>query len=221
MSSEDCNDGDSAVNPAAVELCDGVDNNCDGNVDEGVTDPYWPDADGDGYGDEGSTPTEACEPPSGYVPNADDCNDADVAYNPDADESDCTDPNDYNCDGSVEYADADGDGYPACEDCNDADAAVNPGATETWYDGVDADCDGASDYDADVDGYDSADYDGDDCDDADDTINPGADDAWYDGVDSDCDGASDYDYDGDGYDSADYGGDDCDDLEALVNPGMS
>ena len=122
LSSEDCNDGDSAVNPAAVELCDGVDNNCDGNVDEGVTDPYWPDADGDGYGDEGSTPTEACEPPSGYVPNADDCNDADVAYNPDADESDCTDPNDYNCDGSVGYADADGDGYPACEDGNDAEA---------------------------------------------------------------------------------------------------
>ncbi|HCH65642.1 MAG TPA: hypothetical protein DFR83_22755, partial [Deltaproteobacteria bacterium] len=100
LSNEDCNDGDSAVNPAAVELCDGVDNNCDGSVDEGVTDSYWSDADGDGYGDEGSTPVEACEPPDGFVPNADDCNDADTAYNPDADESDCTDPNDYNCDGS-------------------------------------------------------------------------------------------------------------------------
>ena len=96
-------------------------------------------------------------------------------------------------------------------DCDDTDEDVNPDATETWYDGVDSDCDEASDYDADGDGYDSADHGGTDCDDTDSSTHPGATDADYDGVDSDCDGASDYDADGDGHDAAEFGGDDCDD----------
>jgi hypothetical protein len=104
-------------------------------------------------------------------------------------------------------------------DCDDTDAAVNPGATETWYDGVDTDCDGASDYDADADTHDSDGHSGTDCDDADAAIYPGAVDTWYDGVDSDCDGASDYDADADSYDSDSHGGTDCDDSAADINPG--
>ncbi|MCB9758329.1 MAG: putative metal-binding motif-containing protein [Alphaproteobacteria bacterium] len=111
--------------------------------------------------------------------------------------------------------DADGDGYTEAQgDCDDDDASANPDASETWYDGVDSDCDGGSDYDSDGDGYDL----GLDCDDGDASTNPDASETWYDGVDTDCDGGSDYDADGDGYDSAINGGTDCDDADASVSP---
>ncbi len=138
-------------------------------------------------------------------------------------------------------SDNDGDGYSACfADCDDYDSAINNGASETWYDGIDQDCDGLSDYDQDGDGDDDIAYggtdcddtdssvsgldvDGDgesscagDCDDDDDTINSSATEIWYDGVDQDCDGMSDYDQDGDGYDDVAYGGDDCDDLDSTT-----
>jgi len=177
----DCNDADAAVNPGATEVCNGVDDNCDGNIDEGVETTFYADADGDGYGDAGST-TSACSAPEGYVTDNTDCNDADAAVNPGATEV-CNGVDD-NCDGSIDegvetifYADADGDGYgdagsttSACSapegyvtdntDCNDADAAVNPGATEVCN-GVDDNCDGNIDEgvettfyaDADGDGY--------------------------------------------------------------------
>ncbi len=69
--------------------------------------------------------------------------------------------------------DADGDGYaaePEGDDCDDTDPAVNPGATEIWYDGVDSDCSGGSDYDADGDGSDAEAWGGSDCDDTDASI---------------------------------------------------
>ncbi|MEO0606521.1 MAG: MopE-related protein, partial [Myxococcota bacterium] len=98
--------------------------------------------------------------------------------------------------------DADGVANPLADcgglDCDDDDATVFPGATEIVYDGVDQDCDGASDFDADGDGIDSDAFDGDDCDDTDATVFPGAEEVFYDGVDQDCDGASDFDADGDG-----------------------
>ena len=120
----DCDDAESTVHPGAEDVCDGFDNDCDGVVDNGATSSTWyQDADGDGYGDDGVT-TTSCELPGGYAPVGGDCNDADPAYNPGADESDCADPNDYNCDGSVGYADRDGDGQAACNECDDGDAAV-------------------------------------------------------------------------------------------------
>jgi len=66
--------------------------------------------------------------------------------------------------------DADSDGYPGRVDCDDANASVNPAAFETWYDGVDSDCGGESDYDQDGDGADSADHGGTDCADSDPTV---------------------------------------------------
>ena len=208
--STDCDDGDSGVYPGAVELCDGLDQDCDGEVDEEAADrdTYYTDADADGYGDEDSA-TLACDAPEGTSRVPGDCDDADPAFNPSADESDCTDPTDYNCDGSVGYADADGDGFAACEECDDTDASHYPGAVETC-DLADDDCDGDVDEDDAIDAgtwYADADDDryGDpdviavsceqpdgyidnslDCDDGADSVYPGADEVCN-GVDDDCD----------------------------------
>jgi hypothetical protein len=86
----------------------------------------------------------------------------------------------------------------AAIDCDDEEKYVWPGAPDSWYDGIDADCDGASDYDQDGDGYvpDAfAPYEpglpSGDCDDTDRDAHPGAPDEPSDGVDADCDGADD------------------------------
>ncbi len=115
--------------------------------------------------------------------------------------------------------DADGDGFMGTDDCDDADDAVHPGAEETWYDGVDQDCSGTSDYDADGDGDDALEHGGGDCDDTDPATSSHAEENWYDGVDQDCAGGSDYDQDGDGHDATGYGGDDCDDTRSSTYPG--
>ena len=104
---------------------------------------FYLDADNDGYGNSDSSTTSCGNILPMYVSNADDCNDADAAINPD----------------TVWYADADSDGYgdsnspsiTACvqpngyvtvgNDCNDSDASTNPGAVEV-NDGFDNDCDG-------------------------------------------------------------------------------
>ena len=55
----DCNDFNENIRPTAVEFCDNVDNNCNDDIDEGVENTYYEDADMDGYGDI-NTPTMAC-----------------------------------------------------------------------------------------------------------------------------------------------------------------
>ena len=167
---EDCDDGNPDMHPAADELCDGKDNDCDGEVDEaGAADAntWYLDADGDTYGD----PTlgiVTCEMPQGYVQNDFDCNDDNEAINPDAVEA--CDEIDNDCDGTVDvgaedaftwYRDADGDTYGAdevsverCEeldgyviepgDCDDGRVDINPAANE-MCNGLDDDCDGETD----------------------------------------------------------------------------
>jgi len=198
----DCDDLLDWVHPGAAETCNGVDENCDGSVDEGAaagSSTWFADADGDGYGVPTPT-TVACAPPPGFAASADDCDDADPVIYPGAPES-CSSAVDSNCDGSVQAADADGDGHAACEDCNDNDPLVYPGAAETC-DGIDSDCDGSLvdfflDTDADLqpdcvdlddDGDGSADVD--DCGPLDATVFPGAPELC-DGIDSNCDAQAD------------------------------
>ena len=117
--------------------------------------------------------------------------------------------------------DIDADGFPGGDgpDCNDEDPSVHPEAYDPYYDGVDQDCDGESDYDADRDGHDHVAWGGTDCNDDDPAIHPGIIEVYYDGIDADCRGDSDFDADGDGRDAEDYGGNDCDDTDRRTFPG--
>jgi hypothetical protein len=95
----DCDDADPSIHPGAEERCDGIDNDCDGVLDGDATDAatWYPDADGDGYGDADGG-IAACEAPSGYVADNSDCDDADAEVNPGATEV-CDDGVDSDCDG--------------------------------------------------------------------------------------------------------------------------
>ncbi|MBK9646744.1 MAG: putative metal-binding motif-containing protein [Deltaproteobacteria bacterium] len=116
------------MNPDATEVCDGLDNNCDGitdGADAADAQTVYADTDGDSYGD-ADFPLVTCERPEGYAERALDCDDGDGAVNPDATE--VCDGLDNNCDGATDedtaadantyYADRDGDGH------GDADYAL-------------------------------------------------------------------------------------------------
>jgi len=80
----DCDDENAEISPDAKEVCDEVDNNCNGEVDEDLLIAFYLDADGDGYGDPSSM-QEGCGAPKGHVSDNTDCDDDDSeAYTYDA-----------------------------------------------------------------------------------------------------------------------------------------
>jgi hypothetical protein len=84
-SMDDCDDTNAAINPGATEVCDGIDNNCDGNIAEGVQTTFCADADADGFGN-AAVSVLACFGPMGYVLDNTACDDTNGAINPDATE---------------------------------------------------------------------------------------------------------------------------------------
>ncbi len=158
----DCNDSNKAINPAAVEICDDIDNNCDGQTDEGC------DVDGDGYCDATKVVLGV---PKICLSGPGDCDDSDAQVNPGKAEV-CGNGKDDNCNGTqndinaigcvIFYADSDGDNYgfdtsKKClcvgagafsattgGDCNDNDKTINPAAIEACN-GKDDNCNGQTD----------------------------------------------------------------------------
>jgi hypothetical protein len=213
---DDCDDFNSAVNPDQEEVCNGLDDNCDGVVDDGLQ--ATPDVDQDGV------------PGNGACVAVLDCDDDDGLNFPG--NTEIVDGQDNDCDGLVDEdegtTDGDGDGYcesTACSDssnpgdCDDTDAAVSPAASEV-LDGIDNDCNGTIDdlaaEDEDNDGHKSADG---DCNDFDSLVYPGAFERCN-GLDDDCDGVVDVaelDIDRDGVRICDTPKD-CDDLNDKARP---
>ena len=195
----DCDDAQPTVAAGFTELCDGLDNDCDGTLG-----PEETDDDGDGL--------DEC--------SGGDCDDGNAAVFPGAPE--VCDGADSDCDGTVpaDEVDGDGDGALICSglECDDNDAE-NYGGNVEVCDGEDNDCDGLANADADL----EVDVDGDgvrsclDCDDDEATVQPGATEVC-DGLDNDCDGsigAVETDGDGDGWTPC---AGDCDDADGANDP---
>jgi hypothetical protein len=203
---DDCDNTAAAINTAAVEACNGLDDDCNGSADFDAS--LELDLDGDSF------------------ISCDDCDDdttTGLLVNPNATEV-CDDGIDNDCDGSDTVSDADGDsainiacGGDDCDDDATTGLLVNPSASEVCNDAIDNDCDPLTE--------DVADNDGDgvdcitDCDDANDWVFPGFFEWCGDGIDNDCDPATvdigDQDGDGVACDS------DCDDSNASIFPGAT
>jgi len=169
----DCDDDEPMANPGQQEVCDEIDNNCDGLIDNEAIDAivFYPDNDGDEYGDDMNT-IMACTQPPGYVDIGGDCDDSEENTYPGAPE--ICDEKDNDCDQEIDeeaidaiqyYLDADNDGWGddnnyiwSCwvepgytdlpGDCDDTNFDINPGAIEICN-GIDENCDQEIDNGAD------------------------------------------------------------------------
>lgn len=209
---DDCDDDDPTAYPGAVEICDGVDNDCDGSVDEGVTNKYRLDADDDNHSDAGDTDWVSCwSPTPAYkdvttLSSIDDCDDNNPLIHPGATE--LCDALDNDCDGALSptETDDDADAFVECTpepgaplrggDCDDMQPRTYPFAEELC-DGEDNDCNGAlpeKETDDDGDGFveckpqETSSLRGEDCDDFDSETYPGATERC-DNLDNDCNGS--------------------------------
>jgi len=214
----DCVDTIPYINPDATEICDGIDNNCDGDIDEGLLTTYYADVDGDGFGNL-QNPTEDCgsTPPMGFVDNRQDCDDnnSNVYINApeicDGVDNDCDGKIDGNDDnlvgGTTYYLDSDNDGFGDPDnsvvdctqpsgyvldntDCDDDDPIINPAAIEILDNMIDENCDGIAEMTQVVDNDNDGSNSDEDCDDNDNTIYPGAPELC-DNKDNNCDGEID------------------------------
>ena len=204
----DCDDTDSSIHPSAIEVCNGIDDDCNNVVDDDSSDggPWYYDADHDSYGSTSIGSTQ-CIKPAGYTAVTGDCNDRDADISPAMSET-CNNIDD-DCDVEIdEDYDVDQDGFvdqSMCEvtlpvgtlmDCDDGNPGVHPYALERCDD-VDDNCDTIVDpsEDQDQDGYSVCGTEGqtDDCDDLRGDVHPGQAEILDDGVDDNCDGIGDAD----------------------------
>lgn len=229
----DCDDAVTNNFPGNLEVCDSIDNDCDGDVDDADASlslasrtTWYLDSDEDGYGDmSDASPVDACAQPAGRVVDQNDCDDSDDTINPT----------------TLWYLDSDGDTFGSAatattvcvspgenyvrnsSDCDDADDTLNPNTY--WYNDLDSDGYGTS-----LDSVQtctepdntapSANYirTGQDCDDGDAAFNPGAT-PQCGSLDYNCDGQPDaLDQDGDGVKGCEG---DCDDGNAAIGPAAS
>jgi hypothetical protein len=219
--SGDCDDADPLTGPGATETCNQADDNCDGLVDEGLpTFTFYPDSDGDGFGNADAA-VEACSAPAGHITTGGDCNDTNAAIYPGAPELCSTVGTDDNCNGNANdvdpdasdratfYLDIDGDGFGDDEStilaCSAPDGYVPVGGDQCptnpftqapipWY--LDADGDQFGDSGISVTAC--AQPDGHvpksgDCDDDDPLVNPAAIEACN-GIDDNCNELIDEDF---------------------------
>jgi hypothetical protein len=182
---------------------------CDDDDKNVVRRTFFRDLDGDRFGDP-DAPVDACEAGSLLVADATDCDDTRADVRPGVEEE--CDLVDRNCDGdpyegsrggTLFWRDEDGDGFGGASsedtrcvpgegevdnglDCDDFDVDVFPGAPDEWYDDVDGDCAGNSDFDQDGDGEEFEAFGGPDCDDEDAAVNRHAPELCN-GQDDDCD----------------------------------
>lgn len=117
----DCNNNSASINPGAIETCNGINDDCDSEIDEEVQTTFYTDSDNDGFGSPTAPSLQLCTQQPGFVPNNTDCNDSSATIHP----------------GATDFC-----GNGVDEDCNGFDSTcpppvgsitvTSPNGGETW-----------------------------------------------------------------------------------------